>query len=48
VAITSSVVTAAMRFCWPTRSAWSRSARSRAMRRPFSWVPPSGVGTVLQ
>jgi hypothetical protein len=26
VAITSSVVTAAMRFCWPTRSAWLAQA----------------------
>ena len=48
VAMTSSVVTAVMRFAWPTRSACSRKPRSSAMRMPLSCVPPSGVGMVLQ
>ncbi|GJE41027.1 hypothetical protein AEGHOMDF_0186 [Methylobacterium soli] len=48
VAITSSVVTAVMRLAWFTRSACSRRARRSATRRPDSWVPPSGVGMVLQ
>ena len=48
VAMTSSVVTAVMRLAWFTRSACSRRPRSRATRRPASWVPPSGVGIVLQ
>jgi hypothetical protein len=29
-------------------SAWSRRPRSSATRIPLSWVPPSGVGMVLQ
>ena len=39
---------AAARLAWPMRSAWSLSPRSRAVRRPDSCVPPSGVGMVLQ
>ena len=46
--MTSSEVTDAARLPWPTRSAWSFRPRSRALRMPDSWVPPSGVGTVLQ
>ena len=44
----SSLVTAAARLPWPTRSAWSFSPRRSAVRRPDSCVPPSGVGIVLQ
>ena len=43
-----SVVTAEARLLWPMRSAWSFRPRSKAMRRPCSCVPPSGVGMVLQ
>ena len=46
--MTSSEVTGAARFSWPTRAAWSFSPRSSALRRPDSCVPPSGVGMVLQ
>jgi len=46
--MTSSLVTGAARLPWPMRSAWSLSARSSAVRKPDSWVPPSAVGMVLQ
>ncbi len=45
--VASSAVTAAARLK-PIRSAWVRRPLSSAVRRPASWVPPSGVGTVLQ
>jgi hypothetical protein len=35
-------------FFWPTRSPKARMPRVSAARRPCSWVPPSGVGMVLQ
>ena len=47
-AITSSLVTAAARLPWLVRSAWSLMLLVMALRSPDSWVPPSGVGMVLQ
>jgi hypothetical protein len=35
-------------FFWPTSSPKARMPRVSAARRPCSWVPPSGVGMVLQ
>jgi hypothetical protein len=42
----SAVICAALRL--PTRSPKSRKALPNAERKPFSCVPPSGVGMVLQ
>ena len=45
--ITSSGVMS-LAFFWPTRSAKARMPLISAARSPASWVPPSGVGMVLQ
>ncbi len=42
----SAVILAA--FLLFSSSAWALSPRANAVRRPASWLPPWGVGTVLQ
>ena len=45
--MTSSAVMS-LAFFWPTSSPNARMPLVSAARRPCSWVPPSGVGMVLQ